>query len=96
VREVISLLGIIDGAESDILVPDADDKCPGGYFHCNTTGSGTLKSKGLKCVAHNCFSFEFAPSIFRNCVSGSLAICHLSTCRRRANANRKYADMALE
>nr|ADC34816.1 putative relaxin-like receptor [Drosophila melanogaster] len=37
VREVISLLGIIDGAESDILVPDADDKCPGGYFHCNTT-----------------------------------------------------------
>lgn len=36
-REVISLLGIIDGAESDILVPDAADKCPGGYFHCNTT-----------------------------------------------------------
>ncbi|XP_039226917.1 relaxin receptor 2 isoform X3 [Drosophila yakuba] len=37
VREVISLLGVIDGAESVILVPDSADKCPGGYFHCNTT-----------------------------------------------------------
>ncbi|XP_017065148.1 relaxin receptor 2 [Drosophila eugracilis] len=34
VREVISLLGDI---ESVILVPNSDDKCPGGYFHCNTT-----------------------------------------------------------
>ncbi|XP_017052215.1 relaxin receptor 1 isoform X2 [Drosophila ficusphila] len=37
VREVISLLGMSDAIESVILVPDADDKCPGGYFHCNTT-----------------------------------------------------------
>nr|XP_016924234.1 relaxin receptor 2 [Drosophila suzukii] len=37
VREVISLLGAIDAMESVILVPDAGDKCPGGYFHCNTT-----------------------------------------------------------
>ncbi|XP_002042897.2 relaxin receptor 2 [Drosophila sechellia] len=37
VREVISLLGVIDGAESVILVPDSADKCLGGYFHCNTT-----------------------------------------------------------
>ncbi|XP_017012955.2 relaxin receptor 2 [Drosophila takahashii] len=36
-KEVISLLGAIDGIESVVLVPDSGDKCPGGYFHCNTT-----------------------------------------------------------
>ncbi|KAI8033891.1 relaxin receptor 2 isoform X2 [Drosophila gunungcola] len=37
VREAISLLGVGDAIESVILAPDSGDKCPGGYFHCNTT-----------------------------------------------------------
>ncbi|XP_016980028.1 relaxin receptor 2 [Drosophila rhopaloa] len=37
VREVISLLGVGDAIESVIVAPDSGDKCPGGYFHCNTS-----------------------------------------------------------
>ncbi|KAH8374149.1 hypothetical protein KR200_000662, partial [Drosophila serrata] len=37
-REVISPLGVSVGlVDSVILVPDENDKCPQGYFHCNSS-----------------------------------------------------------